>query len=200
MGNLLAFIGENTRDVNCVVELGAGIFDNFPYYKCPVRIGIELVKSYVDNRIAGPQTCTMAINGDATKFEDLLPQDLVVDVISLIDFIEHLDKDVALDLIKRAQKRCRRIIIFSPHGTHNQDGSDSYGFTNGVVKTQVDEAGDTQQAIEAQRHKSKWYVKDLEDLGFKVNLDTGHHPQMIWGMKNLIGEDGGAVMWAVWDK
>lgn len=198
MGDIVGFLSRNTQDIESVCELGAGQFANFPYYKCPIRIGIELIKTYVDNKVAGSDYITQAICGDATKFDELLDRE--VDAFAIIDFLEHIEKDVAIDLIKRLQKKSRRIFIFVPHGTHNQDGTESYDFGDKNLRSKLGETGQANDAIEAQRHKSKWYVKDLEELGFVVDHDKHHHKHPSRFDKNLMGEDGGTVMWAVWNK
>lgn len=199
MGNLVHWLNDNTRGTNSVCELGAGTFANFPFYLTKRKIGIELIKEYLDNKQVGPDQFDLAIHGDATKFEELLPPGETPEVFVMIDFIEHLDKDVALDLIKRIQNVAKKILIFTPHGTHNQTGEESYDFGNASLRTKLDEDAKI-RAIEAQRHKSKWYADDLQKLGFVVNVDSAHHPKVIWSMKHLIGDDGGAVMWAVWNR
>lgn len=189
------FLHENTKGIDSVCELGAGLFKNFPFYSCPTKIGIELVPSYIEN-IQVPLHCiTRIINGNALEFEKLLG-DTHVDAFACIDFIEHLDKDVALDLIERMKKRARRILIFTPGGTCHQDGRATWSFCVPGLNLRMQK--DRELAIEAQRHKSTWYKEDLEALGFVVDKDD-----TFMGTPapfHDIGEDGGSVLWAVWNK
>ncbi len=199
MGNMRRFVKDNTADLNSVCELGAGRFSNFPLYQCPIKIGIELIPDYINNRTVGNQFITKAILGDATKFEELLDED--VDAFAIIDFIEHIEKDVAIDLLKRLQARSRRIFIFVPYGTHEQTGEDSFGFADKNLENILNQSGNANAAMDAQRHKSKWYVEDLASLGFVVDHDTNHHsPKQLKIDAYLLGDDGGSVMWAVWNK
>lgn len=199
MGDIRRFLMDNTNGITSVCELGAGRFDNFAMFQCPIRIGIELIPDYMENKLVPESIITKAILGDATKFEELLDED--VDAFAIIDFLEHLDKDVGLDLLKRLQLRSRRIFIFVPYGTHDQDGQGSFGFADNNLENKLMVSGNADSAKEAQRHKSKWYVPDLTALGFVVDHDTKHHsPKQLKMDAHIMGDDGGSVMWAVWNK
>jgi len=122
MGNITAFLKNNTADINSICELGAGRFENFPFYQCS-------------------------------------------------------------------------------DGTHDQDGTTSFGFADNNLENKLIASGNDGAAKEAQRHKSKWYVPDLTSLGFIVDHDKNHHSKKNLELsKHLHGSDGGTVMWAVWNK
>lgn len=195
MGKLDEFLAHNTKDINTVCELGAGLFGNFNHFKCPNKIGIELVKSYIENKLVPDSLVTKAIHGSALEFDKLLG-DTEIDAFACIDFIEHLDKPVAIDLIKRMQQKSKRIFIFTPYGACHQDGQVSWAFCIPRLTHRMQK--DKALAIEAQRHKSTWYTADLEELGFVVDHDktfiTAIEP---W---HDVGTDGGSVIWAVWNK
>lgn len=189
------FLHENTKGIDSVCELGAGLFKNFPFYSCATKIGIELVPSYIEN-IQVPRNCiTQIINGNALEFESLLG-DTQVDAFACIDFIEHLEKDVAINLIERMKQRGRRILIFTPGGTCHQDGHATWSFCLPGLNLRMQK--DRELAIEAQRHKSTWYKEDFEALGFTVDED--HTFMGTPAPFHDIGEDGGSVLWAVWNK
>ena len=95
----VVFLKENTKDINTVCELGAGVFKNFNDYQCTSKIGIELIPAYVNNREY--KNCE-AIVGDANNFKTLL-DGKVVDAFACIDFLEHLEKEDAIELIKKMQ-------------------------------------------------------------------------------------------------
>lgn len=195
MDKYASFLHRNTADIETVCELGAGLFKNFHHYACPKRIGIELVPSYIENKVAPDHLITRIIQGNALEFEKLLG-DTPVDAFAAIDFIEHLEKDVGIDLIKRMQVRSRRILIFAPHGTCHQDGAHTWAFCAPGLDIKM--AKDRELAISAQKHRSTWYAADLQALGFIVELDPyfmGKPPAY-----HDIGTDGGSVMWAVWNK
>lgn len=195
MNKMEKFLVDNTKDIQTVCELGAGLFGNFDRYKCERRIGIELVKSYIDNMLAHPTMMTKAIHGSALDFEKLLG-DEPVDAFACIDFIEHLDKDVAIDLIKRMQKRANRVFIFTPYGECHQDGVVSWAFC--IPRLEMRMQKDKELAINTQTHRSTWYTSDLEELGFVVDHDTTFVTAVEpW---HDVGADGGSVLWAVWNK
>jgi len=190
----VVFLEENTKDIDTVCELGAGVFKNFANYKCETKIGIEIVPAYVKHR---QYAQCEAIIGDALKFEEFL-EDKEIDAFACIDFIEHLEKDVAIDLIKRMQAKANRIFIYTPHGTCNMDGNAGSVWSNeGAWGGKVGE--DRQLAIESQRHKSTWFVDDLLQLDFAVDRDAERLARDAKPTA-LYGEDGGDVIWAVWNK
>lgn len=188
----IEFLKGNTKDIESVCELGAGIFRNFNSYQCSIKIGIELIPSYVENKICD---ATIAICGNALDFEELL-KDIKVDAFAIIDFIEHIEKNVAVDLLQRLQLAAKRIFVFCPDGTCNQVGDEAWDFNQKHLTSKISK--DKNNAIEAQRHKSTWCAFDFKNLGFQVEVDNdrikGHRSY------NIYGDDGGAVIWAVWNK
>jgi hypothetical protein len=193
----VVFMEENTKDIDTVCEIGAGIFKNFHHYGCSKKIGIELIESYVENREYREDDCE-ALVGDANDFEAILG-DRQVDAIGCIDFIEHLEKDVAIKLIERMKNVCGRIFIYTPHGTCNMDGVNGSTWGNerqwgGLLKGE-----DRAKASESQRHKSTWFEKDLLDLGFAVDRDSDRLSNDV-KHEAVYGDDGGDVMWAIWNK
>lgn len=197
MRKFLGFLADNTRDMQSVCELGAGRFENMPHYKCPRRIGIELIHSYIEARLPGNW---LALWGNALDYDKILLSALesFPDVFALIDFLEHLDKADGIALLQRLQQTAKRIIIFAPHGTCNQSGAESFGFGDEKCAALVKERGEGASAAEAQRHKSSWYTEDLTALGFTVDCDKNYHS--VTHTEAQIGKDGGAVIFAVWNK
>ena len=62
------FLEENTKDIDTVCELGAGVFKNFENYKCPKKIGVELIPAYVIHREYTAPDCEPIV-GNAMDFE-----------------------------------------------------------------------------------------------------------------------------------
>lgn len=182
-------IVERTKGAKTVCEIGAGIFRMFHLYPAgATKVGIELMQSYIDKRV-NRQDGIVAIQGNAMDFEKLLDEAGYTesfDVILLIDFIEHLDKQDSIDLIERTKSRAKKVFVFTPLDEHPQDGEDSYGFAFADIKRHVDSRGEAKAAIEAQRHKSTWHLSDFEDMKFDVvqvnrNFHPGQHKGAIWG-------------------
>jgi hypothetical protein len=186
------FIGQNTLGCDIACELGAGIFGNFQLIRSKKKVGIELLPEYFAARTYSRQDC-VPILGNALNFEKLLDDAEIghVDVFLMCDFIEHLDKNDAVDLIGKLKKRGSRIIVFAPGGTCNQeDALQTYG---GRVKVQ-----DADAIISAQRHRSTWYKQDFENLGFSVDEILNYHNTA--KDPEQFGDDGGSVLYAVWNK
>jgi len=186
------FIASNTRGCEVACELGAGVFHNFVHIRSKLKVGIELIPEYVNAKAYNGVDC-LPIVGNALNFNMLLDEVGVghVDVFLMCDFLEHLDRPEAVGLIGELKKRGNRIIVFVPGGTCNQHGHEHHTFGDRV------KLADESHAIEAQRHKSTWYKKDLEELDFIVEEVTNYHnPDKD---RDKFGEDGGSVLWAVWN-
>lgn len=72
-----------------------------------------------------------------------------VDAVVLLDVIEHFHKKDGLRLLKKAEAIARKsVIVLTPNGFYAQDelGGNPY-----------------------QIHKSGWSVRDLKDMGYRVN-------------------------------
>jgi hypothetical protein len=181
-------VGQKLQDeVVCdsVLELGAGIFRFFNRYTASLKVGIELIDAYVDQRVCAQDV--VALQGDILEFEEVLANagiDAHFDIILLIDIVEHLDKDAAIDLIRRVQLVANKAIVFTPLGFEEQHGHEHVDFGRGIKLTSEQRTA----AIAAQKHKSGWSPEDFETLGFDVLVDPQYH------RANL-----GAI-WAQWEK
>ena len=79
---------------------------------------------------------------------DLLPYaDKEFDVVTCLEVIEHLDKEVGSRLIEEMQRIGRRVIIGTPDRFHEQPEFDGNRL---------------------QRHQSLWSPKEMKHLGYKV--------------------------------
>ena len=105
--NLDTWIYLNTKNSNCVVELGAGFFKNLKCVHSGVveKIGIEIYKPYIDN--ATYNDC-VKIQGDILNYKELL-KDNNFDTVMIVDVLEHFDKNIAFKLIEDLKKD---LIIF----------------------------------------------------------------------------------------
>lgn len=82
-----------------------------------------------------------------------------VDVISIIDGIEHMDKKTGLEVIKHMKRVARKqILLFTPQGS----GKDGY------LRNEPHNAWGIEGADEHQTHKSGWTALELKDLGFEI--------------------------------
>lgn len=97
------------------------------------------------------------------------------DVALGIDFIEHMDRAEALDVIYLMRKVAAKVVLFTPEGNHPQD-KDFYSM-----------GGDHWQT-----HRSTWVAQDFEKQGFATERWADFHR---WAADR--GCDPGAI-WAVW--
>lgn len=104
--------------------------------------------------------CPQAVTVCSDSLEYLLKQpDGSVDVISIIDGIEHMDKKTGKKLIGEMKRVAReKILLFTPEGP----GKDGY------LKNEPHNAWGIEGADHFQTHKSGWTQKELEDYGFRV--------------------------------
>jgi ubiquinone/menaquinone biosynthesis C-methylase UbiE len=104
--------------------------------------------------------CSQAVTVCSDSLEYLKTQpDNSVDVTSIIDGIEHMDKKTGLELIKRMKRVARKkILLFTPQG-HAEDG---------YLKNEPHNAWGIEGADHFQTHKSGWTETELTGLGFKL--------------------------------
>lgn len=95
---------------------------------------------------------------DALSYTKRQP-DKSMDVISIIDGIEHMDKKTGLELIKQMKRVAKKkILLFTPQGKEK----------DGYLKNEPHNAWGIEGADEHQTHKSGWTQTELEDLGFDL--------------------------------
>ena len=100
-----------------------------------------------------------------------------VDVVLLIDVLEHFPRRAALRLLARLEGLARRgIVVFSPIGDVGQDELDGN---------------------DLQRHRSMWRPEDWARLGYAVEVYEGFHGQLTppadaaWAIKQMRNADCG---------
>jgi len=121
----------------------------------PVRVGVDAHLPYLEQRPSGPLVPVILDAREATKIFPASSFDLV----TMIDFIEHLDREDADTVLAMAEKLARRrVIVFTPRGAFPQD-HDVTGL-----------GGD-----EWQRHRSEWQPADFTAAGFRVAVLRGFH-------------------------
>lgn len=96
------------------------------------------------------------------------------DAILMADVLEHIQKDAAIELIRKAQATGARVVVFLPLENRLQNERDG-----------VD------MSIPSEAHVSLWTEDDFRDLGFTTERLVGFHKEK--------GEEWDAL-WAVWEK
>jgi hypothetical protein len=146
------------RDCESVLDIGTGLMDSLADSPCKTRIGLDAHRPYLEHR---PIPDVVPVNASATELE-LLFVPGAVDLVTMIDVIEHFDRDAAVDVLAQARRVARRrVVVFTPRGEFPQSGYDAFGM-----------GGE-----EYQRHRSTWEPGDFADLGMSVViLDRFHGP------------------------
>lgn len=158
-------------DCDSVLELGCGTGDKLAATPCALRVGVDAFRPYIDMATMkwGPRIHELHL-AEASEF--MAKELRIFDAILMIDFLEHLDKVTAVQLLARCRLSARRkIIVFIPLGECPQD-HDSYSL-----------GGDSWQT-----HRATWSVDDLAGEGFDVAQWQGYR------------ENGGLSAFAVWSR
>lgn len=86
-----------------------------------------------------------------------------VDVISIIDGIEHMNKVTGKKLIKQMKRVAKKqILLFTPQGPAD----------DGYLKNNPHNAWGIEGADHYQTHKSGWTLEELKELGFELIIST----------------------------
>lgn len=172
-------------DAETVLDLGSGIM--------PQRFVVPLVHICVDahrpylqhlQRDFGRDPRYVFLHG---RWDEVVPRlpDRSVDSVFALDFIEHLEKDEGLRMLREAERVARRqVVVYTPHGfypqTHRDGASDRWGLDGGDWQT----------------HRSGWTPEDFgRGWDFVISpdfltVDEHEHPLetpmgALWAFRNL---------------
>ena len=172
--NLLHKIKPNPRKV---VDLGAGkrdspVSEQIKKLRCEHLVSVEAFEAYLPHLLHG---------GNSAKTHDVVHAHIVhsnykvpeCDVVLMIDVIEHLKKEDALELLEYLKTKANQIVLFTPEG-------DTIGYSSGDMGNVL------------QEHLSAWTPESLEALGFEVEVFEDFHTHV---KDYPIG-----VIWAIWNK
>lgn len=148
-GQIIQVIKEQMKSCESVIEFGAGHFEMIGALNCATRIGVEIHRPYIERRIC--DASVIPICADATVIAKQIPDESLEGVM-LIDFIEHLDKQTALEMLDDIERiATKSLVVHCPAGKHPQS-EDAFGL-----------GGD-----EFQTHRSQWEAEDFESRGYVV--------------------------------
>lgn len=169
--NFLGTMNDLLLNSRTVLDVGCGVGATLIRLCCPIKIGIDAHRPYLENARSGEQF--IKLNFMAEHLSELfLPDSL--DSVTLIDVIEHFEKEVALDVLRQVEEiAAKRVIIFTPRGFFNQLEVDHYGL-----------GGESYQ-----RHRSGWEVEDFQKLGYNVVVFSKFHDQTNSAFVEVYGKD-----------
>lgn len=180
-------VAARVEDVEVVLDLGPGIRPQ-PFVKKPyLHICVDAHRPYLERvkREVGDDPKYVFINAPWAEAVRMFP-DKSVDTVFAIDFIEHLEKEDGLNMIREAQRVARRqVVIFTPQGFFPQSYEDPqkldrWGMDGGYWQT----------------HRSGWLPEDFGDEwefvispDFITEDEHEHHMDepmgAIWAIRNL---------------
>jgi hypothetical protein len=147
-----------TGDCQSVLDVGTGTMRSLQKLAVPLKIGLDAHRPYLLSRVVHD---AVPINASALSLDALFVPD-AVDVITLMDVIEHFERDDARHLLRQAESvAARRVVLFTPRGEFPQENFDVLGL-----------GGE-----ELQRHRSTWDVPELSALGYSVIVLAGFHDE-----------------------
>ena len=161
------YVKQATDPDKSLLSLCCGIGLELAYLQTKDVTAVDMAQQYLDevhNRC--PQA--KLVKSDALEY--LIKQDdNSVDVISIIDGIEHMPKEIGLALIPQMKRVCKeKILLFTPQGPAE----------DGYLKNEPHNAWGIEGADHFQLHLSGWTVNQLRDFEFEMILvanDTSQH-------------------------
>lgn len=150
-GELLTAVERAVKETEVVVDIGCGIVP-MNYFRPSLHFMVEPWREYSDilsYRYTGDKGVIIIHAGALEALQHLGANS--VDSIFLLDVIEHLEKDVGLEVIKECERVAReQIVIFTPIGymaQHMEEGhTDGWGLGGSTV----------------QEHRSGWEPEDFD--------------------------------------
>jgi len=164
-------INELLSDSHTVLDVGCGVGATLIRLCCPVKIGVDAHRPYLENAKYGEQFIKLNFMAEHLN-EIFLPNSL--DSVTLIDVIEHFEKEVAINVLSQVEDiAAKKVIIFTPRGFFKQIEVDHYGL-----------GGESYQM-----HRSGWEVEDFQELGYNVVIFSKFHDQTNLAFLQAYGKD-----------
>jgi hypothetical protein len=158
----IAVVRRNVKDAEVVLDLGAGIVPQ-PFVSKPlVHICVDAHRPYLERakREVADDPRYVFLNARWDDVIGMLP-DKCVDAVYALDFIEHLEKEDGLRMLREAERVARvQIVVYTPHGffpqSYQPHGRDRWGMDGGFWQT----------------HHSGWGTEDFgEGWDFVISPD-----------------------------
>lgn len=150
--NPYKYIREATINGESLLSLCCGIGLELEGLKTQDITAVDIAPQYLEKVSAVCPQARLVVS-DALDYVKEQP-DSSVDVVSIIDGIEHMTKRNGLKVIKEMKRVARKqILLFTPDGYLRNEPHNAWGIEG---------------ADEHQVHKSGWSALELKDLGFEI--------------------------------
>lgn len=150
--NPYQYVKEATKNGESLLSLCCGIGYELRDLNTKNITAVDIAPQYLEQvRMHFPDVKT--VTSDAYDYIKNAPSKSV-DVISILDGIEHLTHEKGLEVIDNMKRVARKeILLFTP---------------DGYLKNEPHNAWGIEGADEHQTHKSGWAALELKDLGFEI--------------------------------
>lgn len=155
--------------IDKLLVLGCGEMINEIYLNAKYILGIDWADQQLD--IAKNISNVIVIKYDIRNIGNIL-RDKSFDSVAMFDFLEHLTKEDAINLLtKLEQKINKQIILFVPIQKEIKD-----------IAWEIERQEELKkQNLSMGHHLSLWSPKELDDLGFRGEYSENHHPDKNMG-------------------
>ena len=173
--DFLVTLNELLSGSRTVLDIGCGVGETLKEFCCPIKIGVDAHRPYLEHAKCGEQF--IKLNFRAERLSELfLPKSL--DSVTLIDVIEHFEKEVAWDVLRQVEEiAAKKVIVFTPRGFFQQLDVDHYGL-----------GGES-----FQRHRSGWEIEDFQQRGYNIVVFKEFHDQKNKAFLEVYGEDADPI-------
>lgn len=171
---LVEMIRPYARGCESLVDLGAMIGEYSAAFRLdvPDRTCVEVFRPYIEHSV--DRGATWCCENIATWLGQIKHR---VDLVMMIDVLEHLDKTSARVSLLHAKDAARKsVVVFTPLGFYEQSAQHSLDAVSKVEKYKSISVLNPYQ-----EHRSGWTEKDLQDLGFHttvVPIGQDDHPSI----------------------
>lgn len=171
----LGVITELLMDSQSVLDVGCGVGTTLKDFPCPIKIGIDPHKPYLEK--AKQVASFLPIKLEAEHLEDTFI-DKSIDSVTLIDVIEHMEKETGFEVLRQAERiASKKVIVFTPRGFFKQLDTDH-----------LDLGGEFYQ-----KHRSGWEVEDFLESGYQVIIFENFHDQENLAFLKVYGQQADPI-------
>lgn len=132
------FLDLYPEEVDSILDLGCGLSCKSQYLKARIKVGVDIHRPYL--RIAGLDYDGTLISYDVTKIQELFLEKSF-DVVLLLDIVEHIEKEYALELIKNCEYIARKAVIIETPSGYIPQNIDIQGHGGGKLPTHAKAMG-----------------------------------------------------------
>lgn len=156
------YVRQATENGESLLSLCCGDGREFKGLKTTEVTAVDIFPDYLV-RVSELYPHVKVVESDATDYIKKAPTNSV-DIISLIDAIEHLTKKNGLTVLKESKRVARKqVLVFTPEGFIKNEPHDAWGIYGGD---------------KYQKHISGWEIPELEALDYKLiakQADVSQH-------------------------